>query len=125
MPAQRDHVTLKRKILLSWSSGKDSAWTLHVLRQRDDVEVVGLLTTINTHFQRVAMHGTRHALLKAQADAEHHHRPADRNEVDARQIAYQRVHRPHESADRAGSKNAQPRRTGQVTEEVARHGSHD
>jgi diphthamide synthase (EF-2-diphthine--ammonia ligase) len=40
-----------------------------VLRQRDDVEVVGLLTTINTHFQRVAMHGTRHALLKAQADA--------------------------------------------------------
>jgi uncharacterized protein (TIGR00290 family) len=69
MPAQRDHVTLKRKILLSWSSGKDSAWTLHVLRQRDDAEVVGLLTTINTHFQRVAMHGTRHALLKAQADA--------------------------------------------------------
>jgi uncharacterized protein (TIGR00290 family) len=60
---------LKPKILLSWSSGKDSAWTLHVLRQRGDVEVAGLLTTINTHFQRVAMHGTRHALLKAQADA--------------------------------------------------------
>jgi uncharacterized protein (TIGR00290 family) len=60
---------LKQKILLSWSSGKDSAWTLHVLRQRGDVEVVGLLTTINTHFQRVAMHGTRHALLRAQADA--------------------------------------------------------
>jgi uncharacterized protein (TIGR00290 family) len=60
---------LKKKILLSWSSGKDSAWTLHVLRQRGDVEIVGLLTTINTHFQRVAMHGTRHALLKAQAEA--------------------------------------------------------
>jgi uncharacterized protein (TIGR00290 family) len=60
---------LKPKILLSWSSGKDSAWTLHVLRQRGDVEVVGLLTTINTHFQRVAMHGTRHTLLKAQANA--------------------------------------------------------
>jgi uncharacterized protein (TIGR00290 family) len=65
---------LKRKILLSWSSGKDSAWTLHALRQRmldqsEDVEVVGLLTTINTHFQRVAMHGTRRALVKAQADA--------------------------------------------------------
>jgi uncharacterized protein (TIGR00290 family) len=60
---------MKQKILLSWSSGKDSAWTLHALRQRDDVEVVGLLTTINTHFQRVAMHGTRHALLKAQAEA--------------------------------------------------------
>ena len=60
---------MKPKILLSWSSGKDSAWSLHVLRQRGDVEVVGLLTTINTHFQRVAMHGTRHALLKAQAEA--------------------------------------------------------
>ena len=60
---------MKKKILLSWSSGKDSAWTLHVLRQRDDVEIAGLLTTINTEFQRVAMHGTRQALLKAQADA--------------------------------------------------------
>jgi uncharacterized protein (TIGR00290 family) len=63
-----------KKILLSWSSGKDSAWSLHVLRQRllhqsDDVEVVGLLTTINTHFQRVAMHGTRQTLLQAQAAA--------------------------------------------------------
>ncbi|MGC1785936.1 MAG: ATP-binding protein [Terriglobales bacterium] len=60
---------MKRKILLSWSSGKDSAWTLHVLRQSDDVEVVGLLTTINTNFQRVAMHGTRYTLLEAQANA--------------------------------------------------------
>jgi len=65
----RVQITVKRKILLSWSSGKDSAWSLHLLRQREDVEVVGLLTTINTHFQRVAMHGTRYALLKAQADA--------------------------------------------------------
>ena len=60
---------MKPKILLSWSSGKDSAWTLHVLRQLGEVEIVGLLTTINTQFQRVAMHGTRHALLKAQAEA--------------------------------------------------------
>lgn len=60
---------MKPRILLSWSSGKDSAWALHVLRQRGEVEVVGLLTTINTNFQRVAMHGTRHALLKAQAEA--------------------------------------------------------
>ena len=59
------------KILLSWSSGKDSTWSLHLLRQRSDVEVVGLLTTINTHFQRVAMHGTRYELLKAQAAAAH------------------------------------------------------
>ena len=60
---------MKAKILVSWSSGKDSAWSLHVLRQRTGLEVVGLLTTINTHFQRVAMHGTRYELLKAQAAA--------------------------------------------------------
>lgn len=60
---------MKRKILLSWSSGKDSAWSLHVLRQNTEVEVVGLLTTINSHFQRVAMHATRYELLKAQAAA--------------------------------------------------------
>jgi len=59
---------VSQKVLLSWSSGKDSAWSLHVLRERG-VEVVGLLTSINTHFQRVAMHGTRRVLLKAQADA--------------------------------------------------------
>jgi uncharacterized protein (TIGR00290 family) len=57
-----------QKVLLSWSSGKDSAWTLHVLRQQG-FEVVGLLTTINAQFQRVAMHGTRQALLQAQARA--------------------------------------------------------
>ena len=60
---------LRPKVLLSWSSGKDSAWTLHVLRQRNEVDVVGLLTTINTRFDRVAMHGTRQTLVKAQADA--------------------------------------------------------
>jgi uncharacterized protein (TIGR00290 family) len=57
------------KTLLSWSSGKDSAWTLHVLRQRPDVTVVGLVTTINEAFDRVAMHGVRRALVQAQADA--------------------------------------------------------
>ena len=63
-----EFVLLKQKILLSWSSGKDSAWALHMLRERNEVEIVGLLTTINTHFQRVAMHGTRHELLKMQAN---------------------------------------------------------
>jgi len=53
--------------LLSWSSGKDSAWTLHELRQRDDVEVVGLLTTVTDAHERVSMHGVRTALLEAQA----------------------------------------------------------
>ena len=55
--------------LLCWSSGKDSAWTLHVLRQRREVDVVGLLTTINDVHARVAMHAVRLALLEAQAEA--------------------------------------------------------
>ena len=55
--------------MFCWSSGKDSAWTLHVLRRRRDVEVVGLLTTINTEYERVAMHAVRVALLEAQAEA--------------------------------------------------------
>ena len=58
-----------KRILLSWSSGKDSAWTLHVLRQSPDVEIVGLLTTVNRSAQRVAMHGVRRSLLEAQAAA--------------------------------------------------------
>jgi uncharacterized protein (TIGR00290 family) len=60
---------MKKKVLLSWSSGKDSAWTLHLLRQRDDVEVVGLFTTVNAEFERVAMHAVRLDLLKRQAEA--------------------------------------------------------
>ena len=59
----------RSKILLSWSSGKDSAWALHLLRQRDDVEVVGLVTTVNVRYERVAMHAVRQVLLQAQADA--------------------------------------------------------
>lgn len=56
-----------KRVLLSWSSGKDSAWTLHVLRQKGDIEIVGLLTTVNSEFDRVAMHGTRRSVLEAQA----------------------------------------------------------
>src|SRR5438093_1262095 len=55
--------------LLSWSSGKDSAWALHVLRARPDIEVVGLVTTMNEAFDRVAMHAVRRELLEAQAIA--------------------------------------------------------
>lgn len=58
-----------KRVLLSWSSGKDSAWALHMLRQESGIELVGLLTTLNTEFQRVAMHGTRRAVLEAQAAA--------------------------------------------------------
>jgi uncharacterized protein (TIGR00290 family) len=57
------------RVLLSWSSGKDSAWALHVLRNDPQVEVVGLLSTVNTAYGRVAMHSTRLELLRAQAQA--------------------------------------------------------
>lgn len=60
---------MKRKTLLSWSSGKDSAWALHVLRQMPDIDVVGLFCTINKHFNRVAMHAVRVELLQRQAQS--------------------------------------------------------
>lgn len=60
---------MANRVLLSWSSGKDSAWALHVIRQRGDVEVVGLLTTFNEAFGRVAMHAVRRELVEAQAAA--------------------------------------------------------
>jgi uncharacterized protein (TIGR00290 family) len=56
------------RVLLSWSSGKDSAWTLYILRQQG-VEVVGLLTTFNETADRVAMHAVRRTLVVAQARA--------------------------------------------------------
>ena len=56
------------RVLLSWSSGKDSAWALHILRQAG-TNVVGLLTTFNEAFGRAAMHGVRRDLIQAQADA--------------------------------------------------------
>jgi uncharacterized protein (TIGR00290 family) len=57
------------KILHSWSSGKDSAWALHVLNQTHPGAVAGLLTTINEAMDRVAMHGVRRELLEQQARA--------------------------------------------------------
>ena len=56
------------KVALSWSSGKDSAWTLHVLRQQPDIQVVALITTFNSEAHRVAMHAVRRALAQAQAE---------------------------------------------------------
>ena len=56
-----------KKVLLSWSSGKDSTWALYLLRQRADVEVVALLASFNDAFQRVAMHAVRLELVEAQA----------------------------------------------------------
>ncbi len=65
---------MTRPLLLSWSGGKDAAWALHVLRQRaaagqDDVEVVGLVTTLTEGYDRIAMQGIRRVLLQAQAEA--------------------------------------------------------
>lgn len=58
-----------KRILLAWSSGKDSAWSLHLLRQRGAYEVAGLLTTFNEEADRVAMHAVRRELVERQAAA--------------------------------------------------------
>ena len=58
---------IKKRTLLSWSSGKDSAWTLYQLQQDPTIELAGLVTTINQTHQRVAMHAVRLALLQQQA----------------------------------------------------------
>jgi uncharacterized protein (TIGR00290 family) len=58
-----------KKTLVSWSSGKDSAWLVHVLRSTPLIELGALLTTVNQDAQRVAMHAVRVELLEAQADA--------------------------------------------------------
>lgn len=57
-----------KNILLSWSSGKDSAWALHLLSQRKDVRVAALVTTFNSAANRVAMHAVRRSLVEAQAE---------------------------------------------------------
>ncbi len=58
-----------KRVVLSWSSGKDSAWTLYQLQQDPTVEVVGLLTTFNAEFNRSAIHGVRQQLVRRQAQA--------------------------------------------------------
>jgi len=60
---------MTKKTFLSWSSGKDSAWALHVLRQQSEYEVVGLMTTVNQLYQRIAIHAVRLELLQRQAEA--------------------------------------------------------
>jgi diphthamide synthase (EF-2-diphthine--ammonia ligase) len=58
---------MRPRAWLSWSSGKDSAWTLEVVRRAGAIDVVGLLTTTNEAFGRVAMHGVRREVLAEQA----------------------------------------------------------
>jgi len=57
------------KAWLAWSSGKDSAWALHLVRQSGDFEIVALLTTVNRTYERVAMHAVRESVLEMQAAA--------------------------------------------------------
>lgn len=57
------------KAWVAWSSGKDSAWALHTVRQRGDAQIAGLLTTVTDGSDRVAIHGVREELLRAQADS--------------------------------------------------------
>ncbi|GAG54472.1 unnamed protein product [marine sediment metagenome] len=58
---------MKRKTLMSWSSGKDSAWALYKLQQDPQIEIDGLFCTVNSEFNRVAMHAIRVELLQQQA----------------------------------------------------------
>lgn len=58
-----------KRVVLAWSSGKDSAWALYLLRKDPSIEVTGLLTTVNGEFDRIAMHAVRRSLLIEQAGA--------------------------------------------------------
>lgn len=60
---------VRTQVLLSWSGGKDAAWALHELQQRDDVQVVALLSTLTEGYDRSSMQGVRRQVLLAQADA--------------------------------------------------------
>lgn len=59
---------MRKRALLSWSSGKDSAWSLHKLRRDPQIDLAGLLTTFNSDSDRVAMHAVRRELVEAQAE---------------------------------------------------------
>jgi len=60
---------MKKRTLLSWSSGKDSAWALHSLQQDAGIDLLGLFTVLNENYTRVSMHATRLDVLRLQADA--------------------------------------------------------
>jgi uncharacterized protein (TIGR00290 family) len=60
---------MRPKALISWSSGKDSAFALHEVRRAGEFEVVGALTTVTETFERVSIHGVRQEILRAQLDA--------------------------------------------------------
>lgn len=59
----------KPKALISWSSGKDSAFSLVEVRRAGEFDVVGALTTVTETFDRVSIHGVRQEILRAQCHA--------------------------------------------------------
>jgi uncharacterized protein (TIGR00290 family) len=59
----------KPKALISWSSGKDSAFSLYEVRRAGEFDVVGALTTVTETFERVSIHGVRQEILRAQCEA--------------------------------------------------------
>ena len=66
MRSREHNKVIKKKAIVSWSTGKDSAYALHLAQQSGEYDIVGLVTTVTDTFERVAMHGTREAILDAQ-----------------------------------------------------------
>ncbi len=60
---------MKKKAIFNWSSGKDSAFALHKILQEDEYEIQALVTSINTKYKRVSMHGIREELVEKQAES--------------------------------------------------------
>src|SRR5450631_3345135 len=67
--AESNVILNKEKIVFSWSGGKDSAMALHEILRAGLYDVVALLTTVTTQYERICMHGVRESLLEAQAKA--------------------------------------------------------
>jgi len=59
---------MRKRVLLSWSGGKDSALALQVLRADPNIEVAGLLTSVTREYERISVHGVRRSLLERQAE---------------------------------------------------------
>ncbi len=58
---------MKPKAIFNWSSGKDSALALYKILQSNEYEICSLLTSVNSHYNRISMHGVRAELLEEQA----------------------------------------------------------
>jgi len=59
----------KKKAVIAWSGGKESAFALHEFREKGDCEISALLTTLSKDYDRISMHGVRRVLLEEQASS--------------------------------------------------------